>query len=270
MRKLKIIILLALIINNVESYSQDNINYFVKSDSMEVYLNNIIDVNYAKKFDSLFVYIHYDENNRINLNFQIFHPNNDNDTHLASTIRKTHRRLFVNEHSYPIVFDYDTLFSYSSNKTDITVRDSLSKPIIYNFPPALLKKIIVVIDRHNKLYNKIHKKKQEMYNKNDYVHNNDNLCILMFRNLSFPNLIEFFIDSVESWKYYAQKSNRVIFLNGSFYPIVFDYDFKYGTKTPLCEIGPYKRREGTIVSSTPIIERKPDVIYDINKKMIIQ
>ena len=72
MRKLKIIILLAFIIYNVESYSQDNINYFVKSDSMEVYLNNIIDVNYAKKFDSLFVYIHYDENNRINLNLGIY------------------------------------------------------------------------------------------------------------------------------------------------------------------------------------------------------
>ena len=50
-------------------------------------------------------------------------------------------------------------------------------------------------------------------------------------------------------KEYLDRSNRVILIGEKEFPLLFDYDFDFGTKTPIKNIGNYGNRNGTYLRS---------------------
>lgn len=114
-----------------------------------------------------------------------------------------------------------------------------SDKIVYILPDSLESKVIDQINTYNE--------------KNSLViylfHLEKNICLLIspYKNKS---------NYISPLYYYASKSNRFLLVGDNIYPIVFDYDFRYGTTTPLDQTGKYGEREGCI--------KRTAIILDIN------
>lgn len=86
-----------------------------------------------------------------------------------------------------------------------------------------------------------------------YIYTENNQILLSL--ISIPS------NSHSIIKEYIDRSNRVILINKNTYPLLFDYDFDFGTKTPIENIGDYGNRDGSylrarLLSESQIFELK--------------
>ena len=127
---------------------------------------------------------------------------------------------------YVIIFLLSGVFAYAN-----------SDEIIYVLPDSLGNRVVDQINTYNEKDNLL------IY----LFHREDKICLLISpykRNDTSPLY------------YYASRTNRFLLAGENTYPILLDYDFRYGTTTPLEKIGKSGEREGCI--------KRTAIILDIN------